>query len=361
MIRRITLLVVTLVLIVSCSGGSETKTAEVATSVPAPATPVVPSAAGPTASPTGTATVPTPTPARAPEPLSVNVKPSPCASPEIGISDTWISTLKSVNFTKCVRPFGVLIAADERVPDIYIAQAAKIAAEILDPDMDGTANDPRVAKLVSDYETAWIPMPTDMNSWHEGDVENKLGETLDSYGIALPRWWMLGDEDFGNSSPDKRAKAVMVEEIVHFMTQFGYSRAYPQIFGVEDWGSVIAEETKRASCDWWQHPENDCPGKPGHEGDCSMSNCDVTEFYHQVLVTMAGMTPGWIGIGFPNSLEELEGKLSPALKRVMADPRYNQLNKPLTFSYPFTLIDSLRPIPAKTDAIQPLITSSVAV
>ncbi len=282
---------------------------------------------------TKTATaVSTPTPV--PDPSSVNIHPTSCSSPEIGISKKWIETLESVNFTKCVRPFGVLIGAADGMPDVYIKLAAKIVAEILDPDMDGVPNDSKLFNLVSDYTVAWIPMPTDRYTWR-GGIEDEVGKKLGSYGIQLPQWWMIGDEEFDDSNPDQRAKAVMVEEIIHFMTQFGYSRAYPEIFGVNSWDSLIAKETKRAACDWWQHPENNCPRVPSSVvGDCSEPSCDVTEFYHQVLVTRAGMEPGWLGIGFPTTLEELDLKLSPEMKEAMDQPKYNQINKPLVFSYP---------------------------
>ena len=284
---------------------------------------------------------PTATPALTPvpDPLSVHIHPTSCSSSEIGISKKWIETLESANFTKCVRPFGLLIGAQDGIPDVYIAQAAKIAAEILDPDMDGEPNDSTVFQLVSDYTTAWIPMPTDRNSWTSGGVEDELGQKLGSYGLQLPQWWMIGDKEFGDLNPDQKAVATMVEEIIHFMTQFGYSPAYPEIFGVESWNSLIAKETKRASCDWWQHPENDCPNNPRSYGDgCSHPNCDVTEFYHQVLVTRAGMKPGWLGIGFPTTPEELDLKLSSNVKEAMDLPKYNQINKPLVFSYPNRIV-----------------------
>jgi hypothetical protein len=96
----------------------------------------------------------------------------------------------------------------------------------------------------------------------------------------------------------------------------------------------MEKETNRASCDWWQHPENDCPGSPGYPyGNCSEPSCDVTEFYHQVVITRAGTKPGWRGIGFPGTAEELEAKLSDETKAAMDEPRYNQISKPLTFSY----------------------------
>jgi len=60
----------------------------------------------------------------------------------------------------------------------------------------------------------------------------------------------------------------------------------------------------------------------------------VVEFYQQVLIMRAGMSPGWLGIGFPESKDVLEQKLSDEIKAVMDDPQYHQLRAPLTFDYP---------------------------
>ena len=137
------------------------------------------------------------------------------------------------------------------------------------------------------------------------------------------------------SEPNEHSIAVMVEEITHFLTQFGYSPRYPDKFGVENWSSIIAQETMHAQCEWWQHPENDCPNSPPQsDGDCSHPNCDVVEFYQQVLILRAGMQPGWFGINFPTSSSALEELLSEEIKGLIDDPIYHQLKSPLTFDYP---------------------------
>jgi hypothetical protein len=46
------------------------------------------------------------------------------------------------------------------------------------------------------------------------------------------------------------------------------------------------------------------------------------------------MMPGWLGIGFPQSKDVLEQKLSDEIKAVMDDPQYFQLKDSLTFDYP---------------------------
>ena len=157
-------------------------------------------------------------------------------------------------------------------------------------------------------------------------LENELG-----YDIIIPSWWMGSTND----EPNEHSKAVMVEEITHFLTQFGYSPCYPNKFGVENWSSIIAQETLNAQCEWWQHPENNCSDSPAQsEGDCSHLNCDVVEFYQQVLILRAGMQSGWLGINFPFTSNELEELLSDQMKELMDNPMYHQLKNPLSFNYP---------------------------
>jgi len=261
-------------------------------------------------------------------------------NPIITISAEAKAALKSVGFTKCAMPFGVFIGADKDMPDAYVITAINVVAEMLDPDKDGHANDDAVVAEVSKWEEAWLAMPMDPDKWENEQLPRLQG--ILGYDIIIPDWWM----ETKATGPDTHAKAVIVEEITHFLTQFGYGLAYPVQFGVNDWTSIIAQETKRAACVWWQHPENNCPGSPAtSEGDCSGPSCDVTEFYQQVLILRAGMQPGWFGIGFPETKEELEIRLSQEMKDLMDDPRYHQINSPLTFNYYETVGASVQEYP----------------
>jgi len=249
--------------------------------------------------------------------------------PAITISSDAKIALKAVGFTKCAMPFGVFIGADRNMPDEYVVTAINVVAEIFDPDRDGQVNDEAVATELRKWkERAWLAMPMDPDKWDKEQLPGLVDHM--GYDIIIPDWWM----DVKPTGPDKHARAVVVEEVFHFFHQFGYSPVYPAQFGLEDWTSVVAQETKRAACIWWQHPENDCPDSPGDiDGDCSAPSCDVAEFYQQVAVLRAGMKPGWFGIGFPRTKEELEAKLSQEMKDIMDDPEYHQIHKPLTFDY----------------------------
>jgi hypothetical protein len=252
-----------------------------------------------------------------------------CDGPELGLGDAG-SALAGIGFDKCALPFGILIAADTPYSRPHIVTAATVLAELLDRDRDGEPDDSAVAEALQDWSgTAWLAMPTDPDAWEREQLpalEPYLG-----YDIIIPSWWTGSTK----GKPDERSKAVIVEEVVHFVNQFGWSTAHPEALGVEGWDSIIARETERAQCVWWQHPENDCPDRPAESpGDCSGPSCDVVEFYQQVLVTRAGMEPGWVGIGFPEDRESLEALLSDEIKQMMDDPRYHQPSTPLTFAYP---------------------------
>ena len=260
---------------------------------------------------------------------SFKLKVYPCDSDSINISINAKTALTEAGFDKCIMPFGVLIGADQDMPIKYLEMAGKIVAELLDQDMDGAVDDTAFISYVQDWKTAWLAMPMDNEKW-ESEQLPILSVHL-GYDIIIPKWWM---GSLVSELPSTHARAVMVEEVVHFLTQFGYSAQYPNQFGVDNWESTIAQETLLAQCEWWQHPENQCPDNPPEiDGDCSDPNCDVVEFYQQVLILRAGMQPGWFGIGFPHESEGLEALLSQSIKTIMDDPTYFQLKSPLTFNY----------------------------
>ena len=252
-----------------------------------------------------------------------------CDNDSIIISPNAKNALMEVGMNQCMMPFGVLIAADQYMPKSYLEMAGKILAEMLDQDLDGVMDDSSLFTYVSNWQSGWLAMPTNYNQWETQQLPNLVNNL--GYDIIIPSWWMGST----NSEPNEHSIAVMVEEIIHFLTQFGYSPRYPDKFGVENWSSIIAQETMNAQCEWWQHPENDCPNSPAQsDGDCSHPNCDVVEFYQQVLILRAGMQPGWFGINFPTSSSALEELLSDEMKGLMDDPIYHQLKSPLSFNYP---------------------------
>ena len=251
--------------------------------------------------------------------------------PRFPLTTSEREALAQAGCTQCVMPFGILIAADSRMPKEYVRTAGAVLAEILDQDMNGEPDDAKLVEVLRNRKRAWLAMPMDEDNWEYS--QRPILNRVFGYDIIIPSWWL----DVSGPVPDARARAVIVEEVHHFVTQFGYSVVYPETFGVDDWDSVLGQETLRAQCVFWQHPENDCPGSPSIVGgDCEEPNCDAVEFLQQVVVLRAGMTPGWFGIGFPSDSNILEELLSTEFKAVLDNSRYHQLAKPLTMVYPIS-------------------------
>ena len=243
-----------------------------------------------------------------------------CDSDAIILPDKVKKVLMETEMTQCAMPFGVLIAADKKMNKNYVNLLASIVAEFLDQNRDGIPDDPKLHEILKNWKKAWLAMPTSPKKWEKKQIP-KISKHL-GYNMIAPKWWM------GNK---KQTKAMLVEEAFHLITQFGLSKAYPKKFGVENWESTIAKETKLAACKWWQHPENSCKKK--YKGGCKHPNCDVTEFFQQVVILRAGMKPGWYGIGFPKNKKKLEKSLSNEMKELLDDNRYHIINKPLQFDY----------------------------
>ena len=248
-----------------------------------------------------------------------------CDSDIISLPGDVKSALMTTNMTQCAMPFGILIAADEQMPEKHVNMLASIVAELLDQDRDGLPDDPKLHKSLKPWETVWLAMPTDPNRWEKKQIP-ELNRYL-GYDMIAPKWWM-------NTENEEQTKMMLVEEAFHFITQFGLSEVYPTKFSVDSWESTIAKETKLAACEWWQHPENSCPNNPQTtQGDCTGPDCDVTEFFQQVVILRAGMELNWSGIGFPDSKETLNELLSNEMKDLLDDGQYHIINKPLQFDY----------------------------
>ena len=138
------------------------------------------------------------------EEISVHV--SDPDDPRWSLNTRQRETLKKVGFTQVSMPFGVLLAADEDMPPAHVKQAAAILAEMMDQDMDGLVDDPKVAAVLARHDECWLAMPMNDEEWEEDQLP-RLERVL-GYDIIIPEWWM----EVRGSEPDERARAVMVEE-----------------------------------------------------------------------------------------------------------------------------------------------------
>jgi len=228
-------------------------------------------------------------------------------------------TLASEQKTKCMQVFGALIAGTAGADSNAMRYSANIIAQLLDPNCDGTVDDPNVAAKLDKFKipaAGWINYGTDAASEES---------TLD--GSFSAQVWKA-DANLGKPT-------IALEEAFHMVHQMGWAEVYPDAFGFKDWGhnqqSVACRCMREAQCLWYQHPENggciDINGKKCYNKEvtdvfksdtipgtcatsiqgCSNPSCDCMEFFHKVETT-------WLGNAFSGydrmgpKLQELQGQ-----------------------------------------------------
>ena len=256
------------------------------------------------------------------------------------ITGTQRQRLEDKGFTKCVflslEQDVFLVTGTAAYPDAYLLQAANILANLLDRDQDGRADDPNVAQILKLPDGPIIQGGANQQEEQKGDELEGNG----GFGYAYSaQTWKVQDRYSDDDDNGLAARSVLLEEVFH-MWSTALGMAYPNEFGQDDFQSTMCAEMASQSCVTWKHPENICPdGFPAAQpaqvplqGTCETADCDCTEWFHQVALLHAGMEPAWRGFseGFEDNMKTALGK---AFGDLMAEPRYHQLTKPLSFSY----------------------------
>ena len=279
---------------------------------------------------------------------TTNLVVEDCGKAGSGLSAQQQTALSTRGFTKCVfGPFDVLVAGTSDYPDSYMLTAGVIVAEILDQDKDGRADDPNVVCQLS-FACAGedAPVLQGAPTRAQEEVGDGLGEDGFVYAFSLQTHHCA---DGGCSAAV--ARDIITEEAHHMITQIGYSQAYPAELGMESWDSVACAEMARASCVTWRHPENTCPSPGSHTdpplaGTCNDPGCDCVEWFHQVILVLAGQVPGWTSDLLPTTAAALRPTLSSEFTSLVSDPAFHLLQAPLTYAYDVPLVDDSRGTPA---------------
>ena len=128
-------------------------------------------------------------------------------------------------FCKKINVFGVIIYASSDVIDADILHAANIMAQYLDNDEDGLVDNPLVIENMLANKSCLIMFGKE-NSSMKKRFFNSVGDFYDE---------PIGQELFGDEThPEWDLNSpfdASLEEILHLITQNGFSKAYPSIFG----------------------------------------------------------------------------------------------------------------------------------
>ena len=163
------------------------------------------------------------------------------------INNAVVSLLKSKSLTKVACPFGVPVVGHKDFPTGYVLYAANVLARLLDKNQDGAVDDAAVLKGLKDYKAMAI------GGISQATEDVPMEDSPATFGLQV---WKGDDSDVV-------AKQILVEEIFHMVTQWGWGIAYPSDVGSNDFTTSIAcREMKRVACcnPGWMHSENRCPG-----------------------------------------------------------------------------------------------------
>ena len=220
-------------------------------------------------------------------------------------------------FCKTTEVFDIKIYATENVANDKIFHAASVLAQYLDNDEDGVVDNQLVLNELIEKKV-WLLM-----------VENE--SELDA-AIRIPPMGKpfqdLHDEEVTliNGSPRFDAS---LEEVLHLITQHGYSEVYPNIFG-ENKDSEIAKAMDMARGGYFKNVPNSYPSNAWYTYDdktCDYS-CQITEYTYWALTSILG------GQNYPGRLDEIkqEWRLNtkekvknsdPIVFSLMTDPQFN--------------------------------------
>jgi len=192
-------------------------------------------------------------------------------------------------FCKTTEIFGIKIYATNKVDNEKMLHAASILAEYLDNDEDGQVDNQKVVdKLIE--KNVWLLLvknESDQNDAERINLKNSNYQDLRDEEITLV-----------NGSPRFDAS---LEEVLHLITQHGYAKTYPEVFG-EKKGSKIAEAMDIARGGYFKKVPNDYPADAWYtynDESCDYS-CQITEYTYWALTSILG------GQDFPGRFDEIK-------------------------------------------------------
>jgi hypothetical protein len=222
-------------------------------------------------------------------------------------------------FTKQVDVFGIHIYASANTPDDKVLHAARVLAQYLDNNQDGKPDNQRVVDAMVKRQVTLV-MARD---------EEELRSFNNNLYTAGPSPYQ--DLYPGETHPNGTAPGVFdatLEEILHPITDVGYSDAYPDVFGVTP-GTEVAKAMDIARGGHFEkipgvYPEN--AWYTYYDKTCGYG-CQIAEYVYWALTSMLGAQD------FPGRLEQIknEWKLNtrekiktgdPGIYKLLSDPRY---------------------------------------
>ena len=236
---------------------------------------------------TATATPYPSTPTSTPTPTPSTATPAPTAIPQpeyivdiriTSVPDSW--TILQPFFTKYITVFGINIFATKQTPDHKIIHAANVLAQYLDNDANGSPDNIDVIEELVNNNASLIMSKDDNQSeslWD--DFPDAVNDLFDN-SLAV-------QDLYGSETAPTNGFDASLEEVLHLITQHGYSKAYPDVFG-EQYDSEIANYMDIARGGRFAQVPSRYPSSAWYSYDdrtCDYS-CMVTEYFYWALTTL---------------------------------------------------------------------------
>ena len=180
-------------------------------------------------------------------------------------------------FPKQANVFGVKILALEKTSDKSISKAKSILSQWLDNDNDGKADNQLVVDSLVKNNCAMV-MGKSIRK-----VDSVLDKKLIKQGISQDQ--IEGMFALASKEPN----IAYLEEILHLITDCGYAKVYPKIFG-ENKGTKIALAMDNARGGYFEKIPKKYPKGAWYTYDdrsCDYS-CMVTEYFYWSLTSYLG-------------------------------------------------------------------------
>ena len=216
---------------------------------------------------------------------------------------------KSAIYDKSAKVFdSIVICGTSDVPQDKVDFAAAVAAQWLDNDQDGIADEPRLLAQLQATNPVVMMTPNGLSAW-------PAVRTLIAHrGVA-------GLQDLGaqETNPEDGARDAAPEEIHHLIVTAGWQQVWPALFGdVSAGGSALSEAWSKAEADQVY----------GYDDPTCNDDCKVVEF---VYLASAAYLGSETDLGTDELLLSNRGELAAALPSII------ELFESSDYVYPTTM------------------------
>ncbi|WP_371170710.1 hypothetical protein [Aliiroseovarius sp. 2305UL8-7] len=170
------------------------------------------------------------------------------------------------SFTQQAVVFDVLtLCATADVPTDKLSYAANVAAEWLDNDSDGVADEPRIIEAMRQNMPVVIMTPTGPSNALFRDLESDLNDRV------------IQDLSGAETNPSGGRRDASQEEIHHVIANSGWFKAFPEIFNDTPSAKLYGQ---------WQLAERH--GNYSYNDPTCDAACKVTEFFYLATAAYLG-------------------------------------------------------------------------